>query len=280
MHDSQEQNLETSSADAVVDGQSQPFVGRWNSLVSTTNWEKGRIIRDWREALIAAGADAAEYSDDAWAAHVGNVSSQHVGRLRRVSLRFGDVETDYEGLFWSHFFAALDWNDAEMWLEGALQNKWSVSQVRAARWEALGAPDDLKPSDEDVIVAELDEDVDDPVAAGSIGEAPPFDPVTEAVRDPGEADAPQSEPREDDAAERQGAVASRAPELAERDQSVPRARPFENLAALPDDLAEAFETFKLAILHHKLSGWQEIPRDDVLASLEALKELALAPSDD
>ena len=29
----------------------QPFVGRWNRLVSTTNWEKGRIILQWREAL-------------------------------------------------------------------------------------------------------------------------------------------------------------------------------------------------------------------------------------
>ena len=32
-----------------VDEASQPFVGRWNALVSTTNWEKGRIIGDWRE---------------------------------------------------------------------------------------------------------------------------------------------------------------------------------------------------------------------------------------
>ena len=29
---------------------SDSFVGRWNTLVSTTNWEKGRIIQQWREA--------------------------------------------------------------------------------------------------------------------------------------------------------------------------------------------------------------------------------------
>ena len=27
------------------------YVGRWNRLVSTTNWEKGRIVSEWREAL-------------------------------------------------------------------------------------------------------------------------------------------------------------------------------------------------------------------------------------
>ena len=29
------------------------FVGQWNRLVSTTNWEKGRIICQWRDALCA-----------------------------------------------------------------------------------------------------------------------------------------------------------------------------------------------------------------------------------
>ncbi len=280
MHDRDEQKLENSSADVAADSNSQPFVGRWNSLVSTTNWEKGRIICEWRESLIAAGAEATEYSDDAWAAHVGGVSSQHVGRLRRVFLRFGEVETDYDGLFWSHFFAALDWNDAEMWLEGALQNDWSVSQVRAARWEALGAPDDLKPSEDDIVDAELDEDAGDPSGIASLDDTGPLDSGTQAVRDPGDPDSPDDEPSDGDTADRQGAVASHTPDLAEQDDRAARARPFENMAALPDDLAEAFEGFKLAILHHKLSAWQEISRDDVLDSLEALKQLALAPSDD
>jgi hypothetical protein len=46
---------------------------------------------------------------------------------------------------------------------------------------------------------------------------------------------------------------------------------------LPPDLGEAFESFKLAILHHKLSGWQEIACADVVAALQALQQLALAP---
>ncbi len=59
---------------------------------------------------------------------------------------------------------------------------------------------------------------------------------------------------------------------------IPLQRPFENLPPLPEDLAGAFESFQLAILRHKASGWQETSCDDVLASLDALKTLTLAPS--
>ena len=55
---------------------------------------------------------------------------------------------------------------------------------------------------------------------------------------------------------------------------------FENIKELPEDLADAFEAFKLAILQHKTMDWQEISREDVLASLDALKELASTPTPD
>jgi hypothetical protein len=54
-------------------------------------------------------------------------------------------------------------------------------------------------------------------------------------------------------------------------------RPFADLKELPEDLAEAFEAFKLAILRHKMADWQDISCKDVLASLDALKQLVLAP---
>jgi len=90
------------------------FVGQWNRLVSTTNWEKGRIICDWRDALIASGAAVTDFSDEAWSQLVGGVTSRHVGRLRRVFQRFGDAFDQFQELFWSHFQASLDWEDAEM----------------------------------------------------------------------------------------------------------------------------------------------------------------------
>ncbi len=117
---------------------STEYVGRWNRLISTTNWEKGRIICQWRETLQQAGAPAESFTDDAWSRQVGGVTPQHVGRLRRVCKRFGDVFEQYAGLYWSHFQAACDWPDAEMYLEGAMQSGWSVSQMREQRWEATG----------------------------------------------------------------------------------------------------------------------------------------------
>ena len=61
--------------------------------------------------------------------------------------------------------------------------------------------------------------------------------------------------------------------------AAPPLRPFESLPPLPPDLNEAFDLFRLAILNHKVSGWREISRNDVLSVLESLKQLALAPAE-
>ncbi|MEO1496329.1 MAG: hypothetical protein AAFV43_04185 [Planctomycetota bacterium] len=264
------------SAEAVES--STPFVGRWNDLLSTTNWEKGRIISDWREALRDGGAGVTEYSDEAWARLVGGVTSQHVGRLRRVHERFGEVRPQYTDLYWSHFQSALDWTDAEMWLEGAVTNRWSVAQMRGARWEAVGGPDGAKPTDEQVIATEIDEDAYDALA---------HPPTTETVvneESAGSADGSSldSDPEDARGQDDHGEVESGAEAAAvgEPAEATPRVRPMANLAELPDDVADAFEHFKLAILAHKITGWQEIARDDLLGALDALKELALAPSGD
>ncbi|HIA20790.1 MAG TPA: hypothetical protein EYN03_09670 [Planctomycetes bacterium] len=260
----------------LVDRKSLPFVGRWERLVSRTNWEKGRIIQQWRETLIAAGAPSVEYSDDAWSQRVQAVSGQHVGRLRRVALRFGGVYPKYKGLYWSHFQAAIDWTDAEMWLEGAVQNRWSVSQMRNQRHEALGGPKDKFPSDAEIIHAHLDEDFE-PAVEGSIpsrlaasyGEAqagprpegPDFGKTDETPQETGSrTESPTTKP-----------AAQAAP-------STPAVRPFDQLPELPENVAQAFEAFKLAILQHKASNWSDISAENVLASLEALKTLVLTPA--
>ncbi len=110
------------------------------------------------QALEQAGAPAGSFSDEAWSREVHGVTPQHVGRLRRVYERFGAVHEQYAGLYWSHFQAALDWPDAEMYLEGAVQNDWSVSQMRNQRWEVLGGKPELKPRDGDIVASEVDED--------------------------------------------------------------------------------------------------------------------------
>jgi hypothetical protein len=250
-----------------------PFVGRWRRLVSTTNWEKGRIIHDWRLAAIATGAAPSEFSDEAWSRAVGAVSAGHVGRLRRVFERFGESFATYDGLFWSHVLAALDWDDAEMWLEGALQSGWTVSVMRDQRWHVLGGRPDKAPPVDDHADAELDEDAEPEDGSNSpqldrVRPVEPFDDDEHPER-AGSEGVVGDEP-DDDEPEDSASSASRS------NRAV---RPLAELPSLPPDVCEAFEAFKLCILRHKLSQWQDVSRDDVLASLDALKELALAPSE-
>ena len=52
---------------------------------------------------------------------------------------------------------------------------------------------------------------------------------------------------------------------------------FEAFENLPDDVSEAANAFKVAIINHKAAEWDEISRDDMVGLLDALKGLAVAP---
>jgi hypothetical protein len=248
---------------------STPFVGQCNQLISTTNWEKGKIIQDWRQALKESDAPVSQYADEAWSQLVGGVTPQHVGRLRRASERFGHVFTEYENLYWSHFYAALDWDDAEMWLEGAVQSKWSVSKMRQQRWETLGKLPGDKPDAADIVATEADEETqslalsekerknDRDYIEGPVHEGPDFGDEPTGSRSSSNA-------------------------IAEMEVDAPTApidpvKHFEAFDSLPEDVSEAANAFKVAIITHKASEWEDIPRDDMVGLLDALKQLALAP---
>jgi hypothetical protein len=269
--------VEQTSADDVA----RPFIGQWNRLVSTTNWEKGRIIAQWRDALEQSGAAVTEYSDEAWAQLVGGVTSQHIGRLRRAYQRFGGVFDQYDGLYWSHFQAAIDWTDAEMWLEGAILQNWSVSQMRGKRWETLGNPGD--PPAEDAAALET-EDVDDSVhKAGDVIAGPIAEESgstrerTESSRSTAEDDEHDGDDAEldssDDDAPFDVAPTAASPAKARKPLAV-------DVDDLPADLADAFEAFKLAIISQRRTGWRDATPEAVIECLDALRQLALAPVDD
>ena len=268
---------------------SEPFINQWETLVSQTNWQKGEIIHQWRAALIDAGAPLQEYSDEAWAKHFnGTVSGQHVGRLRRVFQRFGDSYQEFDHLSWTHFQAAIDWSDAEMWLEGALQNKWSVSSMREQRWEAMGGAPSEKPDDKDVIYAELDEDI----ATLSLEEPPiknDYAPGDGTIR--GEYDEANAGPNYASGpdfgdGDSYGIPANNTIEAAPREMDTSiltvageGIRPFENLKELPSDLQNTLDEFKLAILRHKATGWQEVEAAQVTGHLYALIQMIELPSE-
>jgi hypothetical protein len=265
---------------ATIDDTTQQYLGQWQRLVSTTNWDKGRIISAWRQSLAESGAPAAESSDDAWSRRVGNVTAQHVGRLRRTWERFGGVRSEYDGLYWSHFQAATEWADAEMWLEGAAQSDWSVAQMRHERAVNLGLVDAAAEDAEQAGTDDWDDDAESAEAArGAMRET--------VVHDPDEARSQRSDEPDyeaDDEASASGGDTWKEPKTgphaAATAPAVESPQPFAALPSLPADVSDAFEAFKLCILRHKLAGWGELSQSDVLAVLDALKELALgAPSE-
>jgi hypothetical protein len=184
-------------------------------------------------------------------------------------------------LYWSHFQTALDWSDAEMWLEGAVQNDWPVSEMRARRWETLGGKPNGHPRDEEIVEAEFDEDAD-PEAASAVAEVrDPDGSADDATRSNASARERSRRKDDDGSDDNQAKGIPFDADVSDYPAKSPNApvRPFEHLPELPDDLAEAFESFKLAILHHKVAGWREVSRDGVVRSLDALKQLALAPAE-
>lgn len=287
-----DQQEAVSSSEVVIEpvevtSASQPFVGQWQRLVSSTNWEKGRIIQRWRVALIEAGAPSSQYADEVWSQLVGGVTPQHVGRLRRVYQRFSESQEKFVGLYWSHFQAAIDWDDAEMWLEGAVQSDWSVSQMRGRRAETLGtlqteeeaaasgagaAHDPVMP-DEDYI--------EDPSASGSAADRGDDEKEYRGGQSVGpRAEGPDFGEESSASDALQPLYAADDGELSSVGKSASPAamlRPFADLPALPTDLAEAVDSLKIALLRHKNDGWRDVRCDDVLATLDALKLLAVAP---
>jgi hypothetical protein len=158
-----------------------------------------------------------------------------------------------------------------MWLEGAKASDWSVAQMRTMRWETLGKLEAERPNPRDIVESEVDEDAEPArelpqTITGQYGEV-------SGPRPDGPDFGDESEPG---AAHRIETLTADSDEIADPIELV---RPFENLPELPDDLAEAFESFKLAILHHKTDNWRAISISDVLRTLDALKSLATAPSD-
>jgi len=262
--------FETSGND-VADEQAaeiaQPYVGQWNQLISTTNWEKGRIISAWRAALIDAKADAGQYSDEAWSRRVGGVTAPHVGRLRRVYDRYGSTYQTYDGLYWTHFLAALDWDDAPLWLEGAAREGWSVAVMREQRWQAHGAVESQRPTGSQIVEVDVDEDVVIPAQGG--GKTRDYD--DEAGTSIGKSYENPDFGDEEALASQASGQSKHAAETAA--DPAPAAGPFAGLPELPDDLSDAIELLKLAVLRHKTAGWEQVQPQVVKDYLAAMAVL-------
>ncbi len=287
--------MTASEAPEVLDSRtescSQPFVRRWYELESFTAWERGRIILQWRTELKRRGLPRTQYSDAAWCRLLGGRSSpQHVGRLRRVFERFGEVYESYPGLYWSHFYAALDWDDAELWLQGAVENRWTVQQMQQQRARTLQQPPPPTPQEPEVFAwsfpvfeqgagngasgSEFPPPAQGsaPVAGAESGTEPP-------AAQAGQAPARQAAPAEAPFSETEESAAEQVPESVAPAEQKPVSMGAATLPELPEDLIEPLEAFKLAVLHHKQTGWQTVSPAELLQAVEHLRQFVLTVSD-
>lgn len=91
----------------------------------SSNWTLGKCASTWCEKY-ANGRTDADF------ANLCDCSQQQVNYARRVYEAFGDVYKTFCKLTWSHFYAALNWDDASECLAMAEDMEWSVRDMR--RW--------------------------------------------------------------------------------------------------------------------------------------------------
>ena len=260
----------------VIEEVSSDFINSWNRLISMTNWEKGKLIHNWRSKLIENGLPRQVFSDESLAKRLGSVSGQHIGRLRRVFERFNTTFEKYSGLYWSHFQAVLDWDDADTWLADASDKQWSVASMRLQRWEAIGSPAGQMPNDADILMSEPDEDVNPYNDSDTVldGNRKSVEPNRDKEKKKGQGAGGRRQNEESqtsksgektDTHNDYGGFSSPAEAFAQMKQ----------MKDLPEDLKEAFEQLKVVILSHKVSGWREVAPQRILTFLNAMKVVVM-----
>ena len=113
--------------------------------ISRCNWVVGECAAKWTRKYAKGRTDAD------FAALVG-LSPDQVYQRRRVWETFGDVVQNYPSLKWSHFYVALNWDDAPECLAWAEENQATVAEMKA--WRRLQHGGDLtakSPGDEEWI---------------------------------------------------------------------------------------------------------------------------------
>lgn len=123
-----------------ADATEQDLVRIAQNALSRCNWVVGGCAAEWTRRYSRGRTDAD------FAALVG-LSPDQVYQRRRVWETFGDVCESYPSLRWSHFYVALNWDDAPECLQWADENAATVAEMRAWR-RALRGEDLSGPADE------------------------------------------------------------------------------------------------------------------------------------
>jgi hypothetical protein len=145
----------------------EQLVQRAQQAVSRCNWEIGECAAAWTQRYARGRTDAD------FGALIG-LSGDQVYQRRRVWETFSDVASRYERLKWSHFYAALNWDDAAECLQWADDMQATVAEMKA--WRRAQHGEDL---------SSPAEDADDPGALAGVDLLPV---ESGFVREPGATD--------------------------------------------------------------------------------------------
>lgn len=112
----------------------EQLISRARDAVSQCNWVVGECACHWTKRYARGRTD----SD--FGQMVG-LSGDQIYQRRRVWESFGDSHGKYQGLKWSFFYVALNWDDAEDCLQWAQDAEATVSEMRA--WRRAQRGEDL-----------------------------------------------------------------------------------------------------------------------------------------
>ena len=102
------------------------LIQRAQQALSRCNWEIGECAAAWTKRFARGRTDAD------FGALIG-LSGDQVYQRRRVWETFQDVHERYGELKWSHFYAALNWDDAAECLQWAQEMSATVAEMKAWR---------------------------------------------------------------------------------------------------------------------------------------------------
>jgi hypothetical protein len=124
----------------------EELIARAQLAVSQCNWSVGECAAKWTQKYARGRTDAD------FAALLG-LSADQVFQRRRVWETFADVHASYPSLKWSHFYAALNWDDAPECLQWADENQSTVAEMKAWRRALRGEDLTVEAADDEWGVA-------------------------------------------------------------------------------------------------------------------------------
>lgn len=152
------------------------LIQRAQQSISQCHWVVGECATLWTQRFARGRTDA----------DFGNLiglSGDQVYQRRRVWESFADVADQFPNLKWSHFYTALNWDDAMECLQWSEETEGTIAEMKA--WRRSHRGEDLQ-AEEESALEDLNSPlylqtalVQDPAAGGARngrrGEAPPFD---------------------------------------------------------------------------------------------------------